>query len=173
MQKKPSLGKRSTTVADYERATITSEASNQKLLDEIAQAYLYVQENEGQVALGIAVPQRNEQAATLPDRLLISGTLAQLDLSSRLWSSMLNMYKNKVMYVQIVDDYAEHPTVEKLQILARVPTMLNILALMKEEVMMAYATQPLRSTYAICDISQSINYSTLRADGRVIGRIPA
>ena len=163
MQKKPSMGKRNTTVAsavDGGSADV-QQTFNQKLIDEIAQAFVYVQENQWQVAFGIAVPQRNEQTATLPDGLLISGTLAQLDLSSSVFSVLADLYKHKVMYMQIVDDSAEHPTIEKLQILARMPTMLNILALT-----MPYATQPLRSTYAICDISHSINYSTLRPDGQ-------
>ena len=164
MQKKPSMGKRNTTVAsavDGGSADV-QQTFNLKLRNEIAQAFVYVQDNRWQIALGIAVPQRNEQTATLPDGLLISGTLAQLDLSSPVFSVLADLCKDKVMYVQIVDDYAEHPTIEKLQILGRMPTMLNILALM-----MPYAAQPLRSTYAICDISQSINYIPSTADGRV------
>jgi len=169
MEKKPFMGKRPSsmlaclTAVDGGSADV-QQTFNQKVRDEIAQAFVYVQDNRWQIALGIAVPQRNEGADTLPNGLLISsGTLAQLDLSSSVFSDIADLCKDKVMYVQIVDDYGELPSVRiMLNILARTPTMLDILALMKP-----YTAQSLRSTYAICDISQIINYSTLRADGRV------
>jgi hypothetical protein len=125
---------------------------------------VYVKDNVSTSPLGITVPLRNDTTATVSDGTLISGTLAQLDLSSPLWTTVADLHKDKVMYVQIVDTCAEHPSPQKLIILARMTTMMNILALL-----MRYTdpAQPLLSTYAICDISQSINYSTLRADGRV------
>ena len=51
MQKKPSMGKRNTTVAsavDGGNADV-QQTTNQKLIDEIAQAFVYVQDNRWQV----------------------------------------------------------------------------------------------------------------------------
>jgi hypothetical protein len=194
MQKKPSMGKRNTTMASADNAAGSSRVNPARrtwcgsegcaaldcgsegcsgmparLKDELAQAFVYVEDNCWQLALGIVVSQGKEQSsplstATVPDGLQISGTLAQLDLSSPLWTTVADLHKDKVMYVQIVDTFADHPSPQKLIILARMTTMMNILALMMRY---TYPAQPLLSTYAICDISQSINYSTLRADGRV------
>ena len=52
----------------------------QKLEDDIAQAFVYVKENVSTEPLGITVPLRNVNAP-MSDGLLMSGTLAQLDLS--------------------------------------------------------------------------------------------
>ena len=76
-----------------------------------------------------------------------------LDAHCKGWAAA---YKDKVMYMQIVD---ADPRPGKADILtARVRNMLNILALMPN-------LQPLSTTYAICDISQSIDYASVRVDG--------
>ena len=77
----------------------------------------------------------------------------------------VDRYKDKVTYMQIVDadrDAAGLRLCESPKkadpAAARQRNLLNILALMPH-------AQPLSTTYAICDISQSIRYTTLRTDG--------
>jgi len=68
-----------------------------------------------------------------------------------------DLHKDKVTYMQIVD---ADPSLDKADLItaARQRNLLNILARVPH-------AQPLSTTYAICDISQTIGYATLRTDG--------
>ena len=73
------------------------------------------------------------------------------------WKGWAVLYKDKVTYMQIVDADPS-PKNRGGRTSARQRNLLNILALMPN-------AQPLSTTYAICDISQSIGNATLRTDG--------